>query len=340
MEPKRINYTDIAKGIGIILVIFGHTLRGVPGLVNFIYSFHVPLFFVISGFFYSPSKNDNTKLFILKKVKTLLIPFFSFYLLSYLYWFFVEQSFRPSTSTEFYVPLIGLLYGTSYKMFIIPNGALWFLPCFFSTEILAHLIFKHIKSKFQLFILTTTLITGFVYPLFKIVPLPLGISSALTATFFYGISCLLKEKIKGFLSISKLGLFAVCLFFMTIVYFMSTINGRVDLAKMVYNNHLIYIAASLIGAYSILFLSAGISKSKILQWIGQNSLVIFALSEPVKRAVIYIMSKISHISISELRDSVIYSLCVVIIVILIFVPISIIINKWFYFLIGKQQEQQ
>ena len=100
MEPKRINYTDIAKGIGIILVIFGHTLRGVPGLVNFIYSFHVPLFFVISGFFYSPSKNDNTKLFILKKVKTLLIPFFSFYLLSYLYWFFVEQSFRPSTSTE------------------------------------------------------------------------------------------------------------------------------------------------------------------------------------------------------------------------------------------------
>ncbi|AOZ68812.1 hypothetical protein LPB142_05335 [Rhodobacter xanthinilyticus] len=58
---------DIARGLGIVLVVFGHALRGLvsAGFVDdsgwsvpvdyLIYTFHMPLFFVISGLLFSPS---------------------------------------------------------------------------------------------------------------------------------------------------------------------------------------------------------------------------------------------------------------------------------------------
>lgn len=53
MQKK--NYIDIAKGIGIILVILGHS--GVNSEIkDFIYGFHMPLFFVISGYLYNVDK--------------------------------------------------------------------------------------------------------------------------------------------------------------------------------------------------------------------------------------------------------------------------------------------
>ncbi len=45
---KRIEWVDIARGIGIILVILGHI--GIGKVGKFIYSFHIPLFFFLSGF--------------------------------------------------------------------------------------------------------------------------------------------------------------------------------------------------------------------------------------------------------------------------------------------------
>lgn len=48
MTKQRIGYLDIAKGIGILLMIFGHIDGG--GVVQtWIYSFHIPLFFIVSG---------------------------------------------------------------------------------------------------------------------------------------------------------------------------------------------------------------------------------------------------------------------------------------------------
>lgn len=69
------NYITIAKALGIILMVIGHS--GCPKLLfNVIYLFHMPLFFFCSGFFFSEmlSKNSVFK-FLKKRVKGLYIPF-------------------------------------------------------------------------------------------------------------------------------------------------------------------------------------------------------------------------------------------------------------------------
>lgn len=66
-SPERIEWPDVAKGIGILLVVFGHCWRGIEeaGLLaneelfhlidRGIYLFHMPLFFFLSGWFYPSS---------------------------------------------------------------------------------------------------------------------------------------------------------------------------------------------------------------------------------------------------------------------------------------------
>ena len=68
---QRITYFDVAKAIAILAVVWGHFLY--PIMLQEVYIFHVPLFFVISGFFISKKKNTLT--FIKNKEKQLLIPY-------------------------------------------------------------------------------------------------------------------------------------------------------------------------------------------------------------------------------------------------------------------------
>lgn len=76
---ERIAFADALKGFAIFCVLWGHALQYLHGadydylgnsMYEFIYSFHMPLFFMISGFFFSPSSKD----FLLKKVRQLVVP--------------------------------------------------------------------------------------------------------------------------------------------------------------------------------------------------------------------------------------------------------------------------
>ena len=90
MELKeRDRSIDIAKGIGIFLMVMGHTISNKIAL-QWIYSFHMPLFFFLSGVFHSQGK--NYKEFLEKKVKTLLVPYFFFSIILFLFFLIVSKN--------------------------------------------------------------------------------------------------------------------------------------------------------------------------------------------------------------------------------------------------------
>ena len=78
MTKQRLEYIDIIKGIGIFLVVLGHVTTN-QNAYHFIYAFHMPLFFIIEGMFLHDKPG-----FIRKQAKSLLLPYISFGLLSYL----------------------------------------------------------------------------------------------------------------------------------------------------------------------------------------------------------------------------------------------------------------
>ena len=71
-QPNR-EYWNVMKGIGIILVVMGHTCLAIS---RFIYLFHLPLFFFISGYLYSEEKyGDDPYLNFISKIKTSWIKY-------------------------------------------------------------------------------------------------------------------------------------------------------------------------------------------------------------------------------------------------------------------------
>lgn len=94
MDAKRLEWIDIAKGMGIILVVLGHTL--VPQIRSessfagflwiFIYNFHMPLFFFLSGFLFEKGldRYDNKLKFIKNKAHYLIVPYLFFSIFAYL----------------------------------------------------------------------------------------------------------------------------------------------------------------------------------------------------------------------------------------------------------------
>ena len=77
-KEERIQYIDIARGIGILLVVLWHCIHG-SYIARIIYSFHMPLFF-ISGFCWNPNKYIFP-VFLRRRIKQLIIPLLLFSIL-------------------------------------------------------------------------------------------------------------------------------------------------------------------------------------------------------------------------------------------------------------------
>lgn len=81
----RLSYIDTAKGLGMLLVLWAHIMLG--GWTNsFIYAFHMPLFFFLSGMMFRREKYRGFKQFFVKRVKTLLIPYVFYSFASWIVW--------------------------------------------------------------------------------------------------------------------------------------------------------------------------------------------------------------------------------------------------------------
>lgn len=118
---KRLDYLDVAKGIGILLVILGHCQLGRIGRAHsLIYSFHMPLFFFISGVCFSNKYTFST--LAVKRFRQIILPTIYFSIISTLL-----------------VDGLGLNveWWDWSKHFPF---ALWFLPVLYFTELVAWLI--------------------------------------------------------------------------------------------------------------------------------------------------------------------------------------------------------
>lgn len=105
MIAERLSWLDILKGIGIILVVIGHVYSN-RTVFNWLYSFHMPLFFLAAGWVYK----EKTILTDIKgRIQTILVPYFSFGLLVLLYWQVLERRFRDSEN--FFSSLYNLTTG-------------------------------------------------------------------------------------------------------------------------------------------------------------------------------------------------------------------------------------
>lgn len=157
----RLNYdwVEYAKGIGIILVVYGHVARGVfnAGMIDnpsffklvdsVIYSFHMPLFFFISGlFFVSSIKNRGIIGLFTSKVNTIAYPYFVWSLMQ------GGIAYVANPITNFNTTLVDI-----YSIPWVPMDQFWFLYVLFLVFIMASIIYKLTSNVVIIFLISLVL---------------------------------------------------------------------------------------------------------------------------------------------------------------------------------------
>ena len=88
---ERIVWLDYGKTIAIYLVVLAHTALYKPA-EGFIYTFHMPFFFFMSGYLFSYSKYPSYMEFVKRRFRQLLVPYVVINMITYLLWLLVLRN--------------------------------------------------------------------------------------------------------------------------------------------------------------------------------------------------------------------------------------------------------
>lgn len=291
---KRNPHIDFLKGIAMIAVVIGHCWLLDKPVRNFLYSFHLPLFFCISG--YLSSSKTPYKEFIVSKAKSILKPYAFYFICSYLCTVLI---FRYPVTFE--LSLKGLFLGGNYCTEFY-NAPLWYLPLFFiSVNVFYWIIkIKPLALQYIIIIMGAVLSLPFnklLYTLFPDKLIPFNIQALLPSLFFMFIGhefrkidfSKLKDKINGHV------LFA----FAILLFGIGTIIGKdnTDQINSVFMTYKFYCYPLLIIPLIVL-ISCG-TRNKHIEYIGANSITVLGLH----RLVFYVFSDTlklkEHLNLSD-----------------------------------------
>lgn len=307
MKP-RIAYFDIAKGILILMVVIGHVFES--GFINqFVYSFHMPAFFIISGIMqhYSSSLNKPIGKALLGKVYTLIIPFLFFEVLG-----------AFSNILRFGITLNIFGYASNTLKLWCNNGPDWFIWALFVDEVLFLIIHKAIKNKYIIWAVTGCIglfmiINHNFYSTFG----STGIGFLFLTFGYYSAPVFMKKRSMAGACIALIISLITCV-----------LNGKVDLGPWVFGSIPLYIVSALAGTYWVIEGSKFIT-SRLLTYYGRNTLTVLgthqAINLPLRE-----FAGITEYSTME-------GICVFIILAVIELPIIFLFNKFIPFLIGKNK---
>lgn len=127
---KRVDYIDVIKGIAIWGVIWRHTTYPDWLTLNFI-------FFILGGFFF---KRKPIKVFLKEKIQYIIIPFLSFYAVSYPFRIIVHYWDYMTLSTFDWGCLFDVFNISTTTDYLFVNVPLWFLVCLFVIQLLYYFI--------------------------------------------------------------------------------------------------------------------------------------------------------------------------------------------------------
>ena len=239
-KRQRIAYIDIAKGIAIFLMVVGHSYSEYNSFLTYIYSFHMPFFFLISGILYGYKVQNGGHLIlnISRKVKTLLLP--------YAIWGALYKLFLSVFQIIGGDCVSDTLLKSGKEFIELNSGAMWFLPVMFIAFLIFLLIYKIKKGGYVVFV--AIMFIGILAPqtnnpyldtLYRAF-----IGSGFLAIGFYGCKIFQYR-----ISIPALGVLFI------INLFLAFINGKVDLLTRVFHNFILYVIVACLGSYLLLSFS-------------------------------------------------------------------------------------
>lgn len=269
---NRILWIDTAKGIGLLCVILGHL--HVPFLSTWVYTFHMPLFFFLSGVVFSRGKYGFRE-FLVRKVKSLVVPYFTLGGGIFL--------------VHCIINVVQCAPGTAYlemlKSFVVQEHfwTVWFLACLFLVEILYYCIYKVLSGRKVPLTIVSLLLCGVGLLRYRLGwgSLPWNLDVAFVAQLFFHCGFLLKdtsvlEKMQSIKLPGRIfGIVGTLLVNAATGFLCIRVSGQsLDMSIGMYGNEVLTFISAISGIFAIVLISQ-MFNHKWITYLGQNTMVVF-----------------------------------------------------------------
>ncbi len=350
---KRVTFIDQCKGIGILLMIRGHCsnleweacINGAAAFRKWIYSFHMPLFFILGGCLLAYKKEAfSFPMTLTKKASQLLLPGLCFSVPMIVMHFLIRLISGRDCYTYLTETLTALLLVDFYHY-------LWFLSCYFFAEIIFLLLMKKTITKFQPILISVVFFIGAVC-IKSEAHIMVRFSRLMMAICFLGVGywsyqILLSKLVsrdkqsnyeknrEGILT--AIGLCVGGGMLIATGGLGQTFNGGVAMMSAWYGDSApLFVLYALLETYGFVFLSIGVGKTiPILEFYGKNSLIVLCSQVFFIEGFWILNSQIFHLPLASI-DARLFAL----VVILLEVPTILIINKYFPWLVGRGKKKE
>lgn len=348
LHTNRIGWVDTAKALGVLLVITGHLLYSTRyrALLQLIYSFHMPLFFVLSGYVFRVRREERLIPFLCKKADRLLVPTFWFVwglwpVLRYLY----RRS--PTVGVE---AVEGLFF---VKGLVLYNDPCWFFIVLFEVYVAAFLLLRRSDSvRFRLALCGLSFAAA--YLIYHVGrnhslyfgnewPVSFGLDRAMPALGFFlaGNAARQAESAPKRLPPAWKPVLAVCGGLLWVVLAMRA-NGKVSMYQLVLGHSYIFIATGLLGSLTFCLLCQGVTRladghpflKKSVSWLTENSVLIIGTHYVAIRLYVELLLRL------RLYRQDVYDVLLVPLVagmLAAYVPVCYAVNRWLPFVVCRRR---
>lgn len=306
---KRYDYLDIAKGLGILAVVWAHTLK-VGWSHGLIYAFHMPLFFFLSGMLFDMGKYSGFKGFIIKRGKRLLVPYIIYSVVTWAIWA-LFRFLRHDQVASYIAPLLQTFVAKGSGAFLVHNSALWFIPCLFAVEVMYYFISKlpeWLNAAVCFLLCATSFFFGHIWGGGWWFLLPFNLDAAMVALPFYCAGNLISrhfshERLLEQVSRRKREALMIWLFMTAVLYWMSMKFGEGSMGSSSYHcDGWLFVIRAFVGIAAMLSFALLASSFKgkgkliggadrFIRWQGRYSLDVMCLHIPVKGVAILLVAK-------------------------------------------------
>lgn len=326
LQGKRIDEVDILRAVGIIIMVMGHV--GFGGKFDrFIHTFHMPLFFLISGYLYRQKKEVSFGKYLCSKARRLLIPYITYACINYVFWLI----FAMTAENLWWEPLLRLV---TYNTEGLPIcGALWFLTSMFFAEVL-YFVLDRLFKKEAVRAAVVLLIAGGASYAENVTGyrLPLSLDTSVVCMGFLEIGRLFKEFLKRKQVIVKKS-FAILLsgtVFLIINVVLAFVNDYVNIKSGWYGCVPLFWINAVIGTFAfVLFVIFFTRITRVdnglrcfLVCVGRSSMIFLGLNQ----LVIFLISRIYEL-IGLSNNIYIRGIIVLILSIVVLTGICHIVNR-------------
>lgn len=285
---ERIEWVDVGKGMTLLLVILGHLLTSGTALSIWIFSFHIPLFFFLSGYVSKIASRSVAK--SLRKILiNVILPYFIFVAIG-LVVSLVIPAWRPSSLETI---LFDVFYNVQPESLHV--GQIWFLFCLAVVQALFVLLMKiNFKNRPLIVIsICSFALISFMLQTFNVgvwykgdfFRLPWKIDSAFMGLFFFSLGYYLRSlklfsKFLSSVTFRKVVFVAIMLIVSVVVSIKLNsgpqLKNSVNLGGNYYGNLIYFMLASLSGITFVVYVSKLLEKNFVLSYMGRNALPIFS----------------------------------------------------------------